>query len=46
MDIAFPYLGITLRPSLRELPGGNETKALSSIEHVYKLKSRLFVEFA
>ena len=46
MDVAFPYLGIILRPSLCALPGGNTTKALSNIEHVYKFKNRLFVEFA
>ena len=46
MDRAFPYLGITLRPSLCALLGSNVTKALSNIEHVYKFKNRLFVEFA
>ena len=46
MGVAFPYLRIILRPSLRALPGGNAAKALGNIEHIYMLKSRLFVEFA
>ena len=46
MDVSFPYLGITLRPSLHVLPGVNTTKAPNSIDHVYRLKSHLFVEFA
>ena len=41
MDVAiyhvgFPYLGITLRRSLRAQPGRNTTKALRNIEHVRK----------
>ena len=39
----FPYLGITLRPSLLALPGRNATKALRNTEHVYKRGLR--VEF-
>ena len=29
--VGFPYLGITLQPSLRALRGGNARKALSNV---------------
>ena len=48
----FPYLGITLQPSLRALSGGNATKTLSTQVKIIPAKSRktprksrLFLEF-